>query len=186
MGYVIPPTYSRVTLEYAPASPMGSNLVTGFGVDTPPGDVLLDKVEQWWDESLKLRTSNKYTLLRIEARNDVSVEDRTIGETGALLDDPAPPNTAALIRFGTGLVGRQYRGRMYLPGVLLDSEVSDSGTINSTVQASLLGTMLYLKDLLDSADYAPVILHSGVGTPTTISSINVETSVATQRRRLRR
>lgn len=186
MGYVIPPSYSRVTLEYAPGSPMGSNIVTGFGVDTPPGDNLLDKVHQWWDESLKLRTSNKYTLLRIEARNDVSVEEQTVGATGSLTDPPAPPNTAALIRFGTGLVGRQYRGRMYLPGVLLDSEVRDDGTINDTVQASILGVMLYLKDLLDTSDYAPVILHSGVGTPTTITSINVESTVATQRRRLRR
>lgn len=186
MGYIIPAGYSRVTLEYASASPMGSSVVTGFGVDTPPGENLLDKVEQWWDESLKLRTSNKYTLQRIEARNDVSVEDRPVGSTGALMDAPAPPNTAALIRFGTGLVGRKYRGRMYLPGVLLDSEVSDSGTINGTVQASLLGTMLYLKDLLGESDYAPVILHSDVGSPTTITTIGVETTVATQRRRLRR
>lgn len=186
MGYIIPAGYSRVNLEYLPGSPMGSKIVTGFGVNSDPGDLLLDTVRDWWNESLKLRTSVHYTLTRIEARNDVAVLDRTIGTTGTLAGDSAPPNTAALVKMTTGLVGRKYRGRMYLPGVLLDSDVTDGGTLPGPTQVSLQGTMSYLYDLLETIDVQLVILHSDVGTPTLVTGGGVESTVATQRRRLRR
>lgn len=186
MGYIIPAGYSRVTLEYNAASSMGSQIVTGIGVNEDPGDTLLDKFEEWWEESLSLRTTTGYRLQRIEARNDVAVLDRTIGANGVLGGDPSPPNTAALVRLQSGLVGRKYRGRMYLPGVLKDDEVSAGGTITESTASSILGVMLYLGDLLGTIGASPVILHSDVGTPTLVTTLTVEATVATQRRRLRR
>lgn len=186
MGYVIPAGYSRVVLEYDAASAMGSQVVTGFGVNEGPGETLLNKVQQWWTESLKLRTNVGYRLQRIEARNDFEVLDRTIGQNGVLAGEPSPPNTAALFKMGSGLVGRMNRGRMYLPGVLLDNEVSASGTIDNVTITSLTGVMAYLLDLLDEIGAQPVILHSGVGAPTLVTNGTIEATVATQRRRLRR
>lgn len=186
MGYVIPAGYSRVTLEYAAQSSMGSQVVTGIGVNEGPSEALLNLFEQWWDESLKLRTSTGTKLLRIEARNDVEVLDRSIGEFGILAGPPSPPNTAALVKLGSGLVGRRHRGRMYLPGVLLDADVEAGGTIDPTAHGSITGVMAYLFDLLLTESIVPVVLHSGVGTPTLVTNPSVETTAATQRRRLRR
>ena len=98
----------------------------------------------------------------------------------------SPPNTAALVKLGSGLVGRQHRGRMYLPGVLLDADVEAGGTIDPSAHGSITGVMAYLFDLLLAESIVPVILHSGVGTPTLVTNPSVETTAATQRRRLRR
>ena len=185
MGYVIPAGYARVNFEYAAASTLGSSIVTGIGVNTPPGEILLDLFEQWWDESLKLRTSHYYTLLKIEARNDVEFAERTIGQAGALVGDPAPPNTSALFRMQSGLVGRKYRGRMYLPGVLDDDEINADGTIVDTALTSLGGVMAYLIDVLGTASVEPVILHSDSTVPTLVTSGAIQPVVASQRRRLR-
>lgn len=185
MGYTIPAGYSRVTFEYAARSSMGSQIVFGFGAATDPGDAFLDVCEEWWTESLKLRTSAAYRLERIEMRNDVSVLDRTIGETGQLAGDVAPPNTAALVKLTTGLIGRENRGRLYLPGCLLDTEVTDTGTIDSTALASIQGVMDYLVALMVDATTPAVILHSGVGAPTQVTNVQVQSVAATQRRRLR-
>lgn len=75
---------------------------------------------------------------------------------------------------------------MYLPGVLLDSDVTDGGTLPGPTQVSLQGTMAYLYDLLETIDVQLVILHSDVGAPTLVTGGGVESTVATQRRRLRR
>lgn len=186
MGYIIPAGYARVNLEYAARSSMGSQIVTGLGVSDPPTEGLLDAIEDWWNDSLKLRTLSNYTLLNIEARSDVEVLERTIGAPGALVDAPAPPNTAALVKFGSGLVGRANRGRMYLPGVLTDDDVQSDGSIEVGAIASIQGVVNDLMGALVTAGTGPVILHSAVGTPTLVTSADVQPVAATQRRRLRR
>jgi len=186
MGYTIPAGFARVNLEYSAQSSLGSNIVTGFGIDTDPGPAILAIIEEWWEETLTLRTSSTYVLQRIEARNDISVEEITINQPGTLSGDPAPPNTAALVSIGTGLVGRENRGRMYLPGVLLDGDIDASGQITTAARNSIQAVVEELGVRLAVAEVQIVILHSGVGTPTPSNSVQVSGTAATQRRRLRR
>lgn len=186
MTYQIPAGYSRVVFEYAAVSGMGSQPCFGFGVNTGPSENLLDLCVQWWEESLKLRTITPYRLERIEARNDVEVLERTVGENGILVAEAEPPNTSALIRLGSGLVGRQHRGRMYWPGVLTADDVGEGGALDSIAVTSLQGVLAYLVDVLATDSYEIVILHSGVGAPTLVTSGAVQGTAATQRRRLRR
>lgn len=186
MSYVIPAGYSRVTLHYGAASTLGSNIVTGFGIDSSPTEGVLDIFQEWWDESLKLVTGTTYQLIKIEARSDVEVLERTIGEYGVLNEEMAPPNTAVLVNLGSGLVGKRNRGRAYLPGVAEEGAIGEDGTLSSTKVTQLQGVMDYLGALVFDASRTIRILHSTVGTPTLVLNASVHPVVATQRRRLRR
>lgn len=185
MGYIIPAGYSRVTMEFGSESPYGSEIVTGFGVNLDPGAILLDAVELWINEAFKLRLSSQYGVQRIEARNDVSVVDRTLAIAGTFPSVCPPPNTAALVRLGSGLVGRTNRGRMYLPGMVDESDVDSAGNIDPTVVTGLQGVMNYLVAALGDVSAQLHILHSDVGSPTLVTDVQVQPVVATQRRRLR-
>lgn len=186
MGYVIPAGYCRVTLHYGAESSLGSAIITGIGIDSSPTEGVLDIFQEWWEESLKLVTASTYELQRIEARNDVEVIDRSIGETGLMPEDVLPPNTAVLVNLGSGLVGRRNRGRMYLPGVAEENAVSDQGVLSSGKLTQLQGVMDYFGALLVDNNRTARILHSTVGTPTLVLNASVNPVVATQRRRLRR
>jgi hypothetical protein len=106
------------------------------------------------------------------------------------LSTPAPltPNTAVLVQKRTILGGRSNRGRFYVPGLPEDS-VDGSGSILLTPLTALqAGANNYLA----AAQAAPevenlVVLHDQlvVGPPTPVTSLQVQTLVGTQRRRLR-
>lgn len=104
-----------------------------------------------------------------------------------------PQNCAVLIRKPTGTPGRRGRGRFYIPGIP-EASVSQIGDINSGPldgwqdSADAFYSELATPSVFDPAP--PVILHhsEGIGTepaPTPITSFQVETRIATQRRRLR-
>jgi hypothetical protein len=186
MGYIVPAGFSRVSFKYNAVSSMGSQIVFGFGVNEGPTEHLLSLLEQWWNESLKLRTNVGYRLTSIEARNDVEVLERPIGSAGLLAGEPAPPNTCALGTLGTGLVGRKYRGRVFLPGVLLDGDVEGDGSIDPGARTSIGGVLAYLIDVLEADGVHVYILHSDVGAPTLVTTFGVSSQCATQRRRMRR
>lgn len=186
MGYIIPAGYSRATFEYDARSPMGSQLVWGIGLTQGPTETMLDALQDWWEDSGKIRTSLSYTLSNIELRNDIEVLNRSVGTNGSLTDAPAPPGCAALVRLGSGLVGRKNRGRIYLPGMLLDDDIDSDGSILSGTVLSIQGVVDDLMAAIASASATPVVLHSDVGTPTLVTSAQVQSVSATQRRRLRR
>lgn len=186
MGYNIPAGYSRVTMEYGAESPLGSSIVTGFGIDSAPTEGVLDIFEEWWTESLKLVTGNTYALQRLEARSNVEVIDRTIGTAGTLAEEVLPPNCAVLVNLSSGLTGRSNRGRAYLPGVAQEDKVADSGQLEGSLLTQLQGVVNYLGALVQDESRTIRILHSGVGTPTLVINATVNPVIATQRRRLRR
>lgn len=186
MGYVIPAGYSRVTVEFGAQSPLGSAIVTGFGVSLDPGAILLDNVKEWLDDNYQPLMQSFYSIDRIEARNDVAVEELAVNIPGALAGDPSPPSVAALAKITSGLPGRKNRGRMYLPGLLLDADVDASGGIDSTALNNIQTCMDALGEKMGLIDAEIVILHSDVGTPTLATGVQVQGIAATQRRRLRR
>lgn len=185
MGYIIPAGFARVTVKYGAVSALGSEVVTGFGVNTTPTEALLDIVEEWADDYLRLYTSNAYVIRSIEARSDVEVVERTLNFTGTLASEPSPPNVAALVKLTTGLTGRANRGRLYLPGVLMDADVDANGQIATGARNNIQSIFTGLGTLLGAASINLVILHSTVGTPTLVTGGSAESVAATQRRRLR-
>lgn len=111
---------------------------------------------------------------------------------GGVTSGSCPPNTSFLIRKGTGQGGRRNRGRMYIPGVPREA-IFANGDIATTTVTGLQTRVDDLQDgptLVDAGFTTPVLLH-GLGlsptpvSPTPVTSLNVQTKVATQRRRLR-
>lgn len=109
----------------------------------------------------------------------------TVNQPGLFGSDNAPPQVAALIQKITGLAGRSQRGRMYVPSV--DEE---SITIIGTFDSGRLAAMQTAADALlvdlQTQDVPMRLLHTNPAIPpSVIVSLNVDSLVATQRRRLR-
>lgn len=100
---------------------------------------------------------------------------------------PVPPNTAILMRKATARGGRMGRGRCFLPPIWTDeSNVSAQGTITAFDLAGIQALWDSAYTALSGSDCPPVLLHADGSTPDPITSFQLQTTVATQRRRLRR
>lgn len=100
----------------------------------------------------------------------------------------AGPNTAALIHKQTAFGGRAGRGRMYLPGIP-ENSIENNGALSSGYFTAWDTVWDALRIGLASVDLPMVLLHdagSPITTPTPITSLVLDPTTATQRRRLRR
>lgn len=102
--------------------------------------------------------------------------------------EPLTQNCALLVQKRTGLAGRANRGRMYLPGLLAQDNVSPNGQIDPTSLGELQTSFTaWYDDLLVEASTGItdlLVLHP-VGAGTVITAFVVDDVLATQRRRLR-
>lgn len=108
------------------------------------------------------------------------------GSAGATI----PPNCAVLARKTTARGGRRGRGRMYLPWVILATDVSETGTILAA-KVTALNTMCGLFLAALTTNGVPMYLLHGpgktnTGNPDQVTSLTVDPLIATQRRRLGR
>lgn len=106
------------------------------------------------------------------------------GASGAFL----PQNCALLVKKRTGFAGHANRGRMYVPGILDETSVDERGAINSVALATYQAAFeAFLTDLTTTANTAittALVLHPAAdGTP--IETLVCDSTIATQRRRLR-
>lgn len=102
-----------------------------------------------------------------------------------------PQNTAWLVKKSTALGGRRNRGRMFFPGVH-EIDVSNIGELSGaavTARQTQVSKLEAGGSIVTAFGFivTPVLLHqSGSSTPTGITGLTVQKTVATQRRRLRR
>lgn len=122
----------------------------------------------------------------LETVSSVPAIGGTIGDLGPAGENQGtlPRTVALLVQKKTGLVGRQHRGRMYIPGV--DESVSDEGIIDPGMRA----TMIALGALFATDVTAPSagILHGRhwnrkEGTFEVVISGRVRVVLATERKR---
>jgi len=106
----------------------------------------------------------------------------TVGGTGL---DSIPGNGALLVQKLSILGGRQNRGRFFMPWCLQEANVDELGGIAG-------GTVSDYQDIFDNVltalateDVPMVVLHTGAGTPATVSQLVVQSTIGTQRRRIR-
>jgi len=118
------------------------------------------------------------------------------GNTGGVAGNASPNNVTYTISFKTGLTGRSFRGRNYVPGLPVAAVTGN--VIGSTTRTAILAFYTALKAMADAAtnpwvvvsrysgvgmDGRPVPRMSGVTTP--IESVTTfDTTVDSQRRRL--
>lgn len=112
---------------------------------------------------------------------------------GTNSNPPLPPQNAVLVRKRTALGGKRFRGRFYLPPAWFsESGVDHLGNLSGGLSPFIDRVDTLMEDF-DAAGLDPVLLHSPseaspedpVPPPTLITSLQVQTRIATQRRRLR-
>jgi len=197
MPVVIPPGFAHVAHITTLDSDV-EEMVTTYGVgvidDPTPNTLATDLHDTWATRIVTPLYGDTYQLIRTEVRIGQPAGEPLqgvhseivlgIGSTARL-----PQNCAVLVQKRSALGGRANRGRMYVPGTLGESVVSDSGSITS---ANLSGQQTAFNNLLTDLDTAfplsitgMVILHSSALDPTVVTSLNVQQLISTQRRRLR-
>lgn len=189
MGYYVPTGFSRVTLEHNSLAPSGSKPVWGFGCALDPSIENALVIQEWWDDNMRNLTNEEVTLERIVMRNNTSVTEFPVGHAGTASATFQPPQVCALAKLTTGFPGRAFRGRFYIPNVLSDGDVDEGGQIASLKLGALEDALSALFLATDVAGGALVILHTFEGTavePTFVTGGQMQSLVATQRRRLRR
>jgi hypothetical protein len=134
-----------------------------------------------------------YKLLSTEYGAEINRSPAIVGANAA----PSPPQVAVVVRKTSSLVGRRFKGRFYVPGILIDSAVDDAGllipgTVTSLQTAfSAFQSTLVIPATLTEAQIALAIVHSppksGVVTPppNRVLALSVQALTATQRRRIR-
>jgi hypothetical protein len=109
---------------------------------------------------------------------------------GGVAHASVPVQVCALIRKQTGVIGRHFRGRVYLPGMSSDqlSSTNESQWSGAAVPAFQTRCDTWLGHIQGGAFFDNmVLLHRDIAVPpTTVTSLLFETQIATQRRRNRK
>lgn len=115
----------------------------------------------------------------------------TIGEffttvTGTLGSTPVPSNCAALLRKTTASGGRANRGRMFVPpSSIPEANVDQNGAILAATVTALQNSWNSFVTAMAGDSFSLYLFHSADPIPTPITALNVQTLLATQRRRMR-
>lgn len=190
----VPDGFWEVSWGFSSPAPMGSSPTVTFGVrsaTTLPSAVLTSvtaAIHDNFNESFLA----EYLPSTITVRSLDQEATGPSGLTGSTGTTGALPSTAVLVRKATGFIGKQNRGRMYVPGLLTDAQVDEGGVITSSEVTGLQGAFTGFLADLDTLDIPMVIIHKAPksggepSAPTGVTSLTVEPIVATQRRRLRK
>jgi hypothetical protein len=115
-------------------------------------------------------------------RHNVEQVRTTETLAGTSTAENLPPQTSAVVSLRTALPTRRGRGRMYLPPMTADAEIT-TGLIDAT---SLAEISLAAKGMLESlitSTYLPVVAHRDIASTTNLTACDVSNIFGTQRRR---
>lgn len=193
---VIPVGYSQVNLKFTGAA-VPRNAEVTFGVGNPtflgPQAVAAAVADSLGDFTAWASFSNLAKITSILVKNGPNATgpfvEIPVNSGGTGTGEAVPPNVAVLVRKQTEYGGRAGSGRMYFPG-LLEANVSGGGNVSSGTITSLQNAFNAFAISLDANLVPLVLLHGpnspiGDSAPTPITGLNVDSKVATQRRRLR-
>lgn len=193
MPVIIPPGFAQVTHNFESAvfeSGVGAVVygISGFD-DVTPGDAI---------GSLNLEFG---TLIVQHMNNQIRMSGTTVitSENRYELSEPyvggnnfpmPPPNVATLVRKVTSGRGRRAQGRMFLPGLVSETDIDNAGFIDPTARATLQGRLDDWLDALLAPGFQMAILHGSegetpAGPPNIVTGLALQPKVASQRRRLR-
>lgn len=199
MSLVIPPGFGNAAFIFTGA--VGTQpYVTTLGVDISGagGDFVgaANSLMLSYQVAFQTETSNALTLDRV---NLAIGQDGPGGSVDSDLSPIAmsrsgtygPTAMSAIARKVTNEIGRRGRGRMFLPGVITESEVDADGSITSARRGTLQTALnLFQTTLAEPAGedvaYPPVLLHSQApADPTPLTSFAVSDLVGWIRGRIR-
>jgi len=108
--------------------------------------------------------------------------------TSSAANNTPVPNSAILVQRRTGLAGRKFRGRIFVPPFgLSEANVSAAGIMDAAVVTTFQSQWAGALGNFTTLGLDMVLLHENPATePTLVSSLQVQARMASQRDRLRR
>jgi hypothetical protein len=180
---VIPTGYAQINWQFTGTTlPYGADVTLGVDISSYGGtaaDAAADAHTCWVDNIIPRQVSS-VTLSNTHVK---------FGPNAGGGGNPGiSPQVAVLIHKTTLFGGHAGRGRMFAPGAM-ESDVGNNGVLDSGTLGAWQTSVDGLLSDLGTALLIPVLLHgagSPLSTPSTITDFTVDSTVATQRRRLRR
>jgi hypothetical protein len=189
---IIPSGYANILIPYKHSGSARSAAVT-FGVKnegafaTP--NAVANAVWNAWDPEVTVAVDSDVTVGPVQASVNYGGDpvtgfgdDSSIGGTGL---SSIPGNGALLVQKLSILGGRKNRGRFYLPWSLQEANVDELGGVAGGTVTDYQAIFDNVLAALTTEDVPMVILHSVAGTPATVSQLVVQSTIGTQRRRIR-
>lgn len=168
------------------------------GLIAPSMSAMGDDVKAWWDTDLNGVGSaqknvhptevalERVTLRRLKPLEPLEQSYTTgLPIAGASTGDPLPPQSAPLISLRTNLIGKSYRGRVYLPP-MDETETDASGELASSQATLMKGQFQELLDSLATDAFVPAVYSRLLDLATEVTSLKVDRRLRTQRRRTNR
>jgi hypothetical protein len=153
-------------------------------------------VDAWFQAELLPHVSDDYTLIKVvgtDLEHDPAIQHEVVHSpalAGSITSGGMPANSALVTSLRTANIGRSYRGRSYLGGLPIDSQVSVDA-MDTGYAATVATGYIALVDALHSLGYALAVLSriaGGVlrvaGLLTEIIAVVTNTRIDTQRRRV--
>jgi hypothetical protein len=167
-----------------------STVGVALDADLDTGD--MEAIAAGFTSFLTPELSSAYVFQGITARwrnGGVDKEaEESVGDPGGRSGDVLVQNTSILVKKLTGIAGRANRGRNYWPGFLNMDDTNGIGTIDSSrvtaLQSAFDDWFDNLATVITNVNNV-VIQHADFSAVTVVTSVLVESTCATQRRRLR-
>lgn len=194
---IIPPGFGQASFSITAQGGRPAAVVIGFAGNGGTAQDTADTLSFIWSTTIleSMASALAYNGCRTVQGNDgpplvaESVEGAGFGGNSG---QPVIANTSVLVKKGTGLAGRHYQGRMFLPGAT-EGQTDDGTTLTTDgVTGWTSSTTAFLEALQTSLDFeGMVILHGPIPgsdqlAPTPVTELVVQGRFATQRRRLRK
>jgi len=196
MALDIPEDYGTVLHSFQ-LEGMTRKCAVTYGIETaslvdPLADIAETISECYWGTWGTITDIN-LTLLETIVRVNIGDPDLATftfpGPGGGAVSQTSPPiNCCVLVSKNTSRGGRRNKGRMYVPNVLAAASVSEAGVISGGAMTVLQAAADDHLAALTTAGAPMYVLHNDppVGvTPAPVTSLNVDSTMATQRRRMR-
>lgn len=187
---VIPVGNAQANLRFSgPSAPRGAEITLGLDLDVvaTPAAVAELVADNWVANCLGLQSSNLvFDEVYVKfGDNETGASGLfTVGAAGGLGTSSVPPQVALLVKKNTQFGGRKGRGRLYIPG-LVESDVEETGQVQAPDVVSWQTAMDDFHTQLNTDDIPPLLLHNDATVPYLITSFTVDSTTATQRRRIR-
>jgi hypothetical protein len=162
----------------------------GVIVGSNPAELLANGIGDKIAEGYLDFCMNSMIINRVEVRQitdpPLTGFDLNVNETGNIAGSQLPPQCAPLIQFRTGLLGRNQRGRVYLPPP--DHTIQNAGQVDPAYRSAIeaWGTLMLTQPdstgLVDA--FVLVVYHRETSTWTDATSVLSSPNMQTQRRRV--
>lgn len=187
----IPAGFANVIFGYrSPVGGKGCSTAIGFDLpSTLDGAQFLTAFTALSATDLGPHCGVGWSLTSFVMEDNVSRFEQDFESPGSAPSNPPAPNTSLLFKKTTGLRGKAFQGRMYVPGGYCDEgEISSGGIIDNTthdeIEALWQGALADMLTALGGDNLC--LFHNNPATaPTVLTDLSLEPMIATQRRRLR-